>query len=548
MATYTPSGGSVLNFRLLVDPPQRETRQTVSERLVPGTNRSIIDIVGKSVTKIRGTARFDSFGALKTFEGVVGSQGVLVYSEEPAGLNVIFVSCDRNRVTPQDIHLANVEFWIIPPAMTGFPAGPRQVTVSATAVGPVSGTVSMQNILSAQVTYGFDSRTGECRLTMPVKPACTYDDVLTVTMGAGGLAGTTSPPVRFVGLVRDFEYQDNPPGVQMIAKGYLIRAIEYENHEETFNNPWLGAGGILIGDIVHGTGSGGSNVADSATIVKAVLDKAGLSGLYNPAHILGSGVQYGGGADPKYFLWHSGGAGLFTVPMPQEQGETAMSYIERYDAIDAEVTGPNTGGRYRTFETVGGDVYRLRVGGRPQSTEDHTLTEGVDILGGQFTRSIADTRNYFVVKGQYRVDGSQFGALAYALQSSNPFQPSTTQHTYSFSSDMIEKAQDADPGTGISCETLANAFNLEYNREQVTGWLETWRDDLFGLAQTHLVQGGPGGTVGALGLAEKVWVQSVTISVNESGFTQRMSYLGGGLPETMSADLAFLNAELAAAA
>lgn len=111
MATYTPSGGSALDFGLLVDPPTRQTSQTVSERLIPGSTTAVIDVIGKAVTKIRGAARFDSYAALKTFEGAVGTDGSLVYSEEPGGVDVLFVSLERTRVTPQDIHLANVEFW-----------------------------------------------------------------------------------------------------------------------------------------------------------------------------------------------------------------------------------------------------------------------------------------------------------------------------------------------------------------------------------------------------------------------------------------------------
>jgi len=44
-----------------------------------------------------------------------------------------------------------------------------------------------------------------------------------------------------------------------------------------------------------------------------------------------------------------------------------------------------------------------------------------------------------------------------------------------------------------------------------------------------LVQGAVGGIVGSLGLAENVWVQSLEISVDDRGFSQRITYLGGGL-------------------
>ena len=399
--------------------------------------------------------------------------------------------------------------------------------VSVSASVP-SGAVS--NILSATATYGFDQRTGECRIVTPVKPNCTYDDLLTVTMGAG-----THNVVRFVGLVREFIYQDTPQSVTTVANGRLVRAVEFENHQETVNQIWLGAGGILIDDIL------GSPSGSAAAIVQAVLSTANVP--FTPANIQGSSVAYGTGQFPMTFMWHSGGPGPLTMPAPQEQGETAMSYIERYDAIDAEIAGTNTGGRYRTFEQVGGTVFRLRIGGRPQGTPNLTFTEGVNILSGQFTRSIREARSRFVVKGQNRSDGGQFGPLTYEWDDAALV---TGDRTYQFSSDMIERADNStnpfQAPDGMSCQTLAQAFHLEYNREQVTGWLETFIDDLILVANTHLVQGGPGGTVGALGLAENVWVQSVQITVDSRGFTQRMTYLGGGLPEGLTnMDLDFMN-------
>jgi len=537
MATYTPSdglgAGTELAFHLLVDPPTRQTEQTMSERVIPG-GQSVVDRIGKTVTKIRGNARFDSYGSLTTFEGVVGTQGTLSYSEEPGGIDVIFVSMQRSRVTPADLHIASVEFWLIP---SGGAVLVRQVSVSAS-----TPSAEWTNILSARVSYGFEMRTGECQIVTATRPSGSdYDQEITVVMGAGSNTIT-----RFVGLIRDFQYSTNPASVTTLAHGFLIRAIEYENGEETVYDPWTGSGGLLIPDLV------GTLAGSAADIVKAALDKASVP--YDAANISGSTEVYGGGVTPMPFLWRSGGAGINSVPQYQDQGETAMSYIERYDAIDAELddSNPNAGGRFRTFETLGGDVYRIRVGGRPQDTAEFTLTEGIDILSGQFTRSISQTRNYFVVKGIDR--GSNLGPYQFAIQSSNPFQPSTSKHTYQFSSDMLEKdTHDAVDGitgaplTGMSCEVLAGALELEYNREIVSGSLETWREDTFGIAQTHLVQGGPGGTVGALGLAENVWVQSLEISVDDRGFTQRLSYLGGGLAG-MTADLQHMLDEVQALA
>lgn len=117
--SYTPDGQSGLAFHMLSDQPTRQTQQTMSERIIPGSTGldqgSVVDLIGKPVTKVRGNARFDSFDGLKTFEGAVGTQGTLVYPEEPGGVRVIFISLERNRVLPPDIHLAAVEFWLMPP-------------------------------------------------------------------------------------------------------------------------------------------------------------------------------------------------------------------------------------------------------------------------------------------------------------------------------------------------------------------------------------------------------------------------------------------------
>jgi hypothetical protein len=534
MATYTPTtgpgAGTPLNFHLLIDPPTRETQQSMSERVIPGATNSIVAVIGKAVTKIRGAARFDSYGGFKTFEGVVGTQGTLAYSEEPSGVPVIFVNMARTRVTPHDIHLANVEFWLIPP--TAIIQTPAVNATSATAAAPGTVVATWSNILSARVSYGFDMRTGECQIVTPVRPTGSdYDQILTVVMGAG-----SNNITRFKGVIRDFQYSKNPNAVTTIAHGFLIRAIEYENGDETIYDPWTGSGGLTIQDLT------GNLIDNAANIVMAVLTKANVP--YTAANIKSSTAQYGGGKLLIIpFMWKSGGSGINSVPQYQDSGETAMSYIERYDAIDAELdsTNPNAGGRYRTFETLGGDVFRIRIGGRPQGTPNFTLTEGVDILSGQFNRSISQTRNYFVIKGQDR--GANLGPEQYGIQGSNPFQPNTTKHTYQFSSDMLEMSTvgqvDAITGiayTGMACQTVAGALQLEFNREIVSGSLETYREDTFGIAQTHLVQGGPGGTVGALGLAENVWVQSLEISVDDRGFTQRMSYLGGGLA-SMTTDL-----------
>jgi len=95
--------------------------------------------------------------------------------------------------------------------------------------------------------------------------------------------------------------------------------------------------------------------------------------------------------------------------------------------------------------------------------------------------------------------------------------------TYRFSSAMIERAHNTDPGDGMSCETVSNAISLDYNRTLVTGSLTTFLDDPVGLAQTHTV------LLPSHGVSEPLWVQSVDITIDQNGFRQRIGYLGGGV-------------------
>jgi hypothetical protein len=384
----------------------------------------------------------------------------------------------------------------------------RRISASASWTGASAGTFS--NILSARASFGFDKRVSEASIVTPTKLTVTYDDVVTLVMGVVGSNVIT----RFVGIVRDFRYTEQPRGVETVCGGLLTRAAEYENWEDP--QYW---GGLFINDLL-GTATG-----TAATIVKAVLTKANVP--YTAANIGSSSVLYGD--NDEAFLWHNGNSDNPVIDL-QEAGETALGYIERYDSIDCDYSvALGSGGRYRTFETLGGTIYRYLVGGRPRDTEQFTFTGGVDILDGQFERSISDTRNYFVVTGYD--PGDNTGPESFALQESNTFQPVTSKHTYRFSSPMIERSTEAQPGTGMSCERLANVLSLEFNREIVSGWISTHRDDSLGIAQTHLVQGAAGGLPGRLGVAEKLWVQSLDISVDEQGFTQRISYLGGGLPD-----------------
>jgi hypothetical protein len=385
----------------------------------------------------------------------------------------------------------------------------RRVVLSASVGG-----VDIPNLLAGRASFSFDSRVSQGTIVTATKPSISQDDELQIVMGVqlkvAGVWTDSHVVTRFVGLVRDFQYSYAPRGVATIARGYLTRAAEFENSDDP---SFLG--GMLIPDIT------GSTTGDTASnIVQAVLTLADVP--FSGANIHSTSTLYGTVYDDA-FLWRNGMND--SNPDLQEAGETALSYSERYDEIDA-VFSSGAGGRYRTFETLGGVVYRYLVGGRPRGANDFTLTEGADILDAQFDRSTVETRNHFPVTGYDPGDGG--GPEAYAPT------PPTPKKSYRSSSPMIERSLDADPGDGMSCETVSNAVSLEYNREQVKGWITTFLDDEYGIAQTHLVT-----TLSGLpdrgGVAEPLWVQGLDDTVDEQGFTQRIGYLGGGVDSSLPA-------------
>lgn len=373
------------------------------------------------------------------------------------------------------------------------------------------------DVMSVRIRFGFDQRVAEASIVTSTQPAgVNFDDRLSLALGSPEGAGTIN---RFIGYVRDFRFSENPPTCETVLKGSLIRAQEYENFESTTvgdagGTPIPGIG-LLIPDL-----AGGAPTADSATIVQAALDRAGVD--TNSGIIAGSDVQYGALA-PFEFEWHRAPLDP-SNQYAQEAGESALSYIERYDLVDAQLTGDGTsGGRYRIFDTAGGQVFRIPIGGVPEAAAEFVFEEGIDILDGQFTRSIDNLRNYFVVHGYD--PGNNFGGIRYELVADNGIQ--TGSHTQTFSSAMIERFNEEDTLflSGMSAERVAKALAFEQN--VLTGWITTWREDLFGIGQTHLVRG-PGGLVGRMGISsELVWVQSLELTFDESGFTQRIGYVGG---------------------
>lgn len=341
-------------------------------------------------------------------------------------------------------------------------------SVSATLNG-----VAIDGVRKARVVSSFNDPVTKIYCTVYPAIDWTDGDTLAVTMGAG-----TNNVLSGTGTIYEADYLNSGPTFELVARGPLFKAQRYKNNV---------AGGLTLTDLTGGP-------ATDEAIAKAVLTVAGVS--YTPSNIGGTGLQRGTLA-PTAYTWR--------------QGETALDYLAR-------LTKASLG--YRMVETIGGDVTRVQVRGRPGSAASFSLTQGVDIFSGGHTQ--------FDAFGKYTavtVTGYDYGTGNGAVSYSTPIPIPAGVDPYVYSSEMIERAYESDSGGGISAANVALNFVLpEVNRTaiRVTG-IKTPRDDLFEPGQTHQLD------ASWLGLSnELLWCMSVTRECDDKWFTQTLEYLGGG--------------------
>jgi hypothetical protein len=265
---------------------------------------------------------------------------------------------------------------------------------------------------------------------------------------------------------------------ELVARGPLFKAQRYRNNQ---------TGGLTLTDLTGGP-------ATDEDIAKAVLTIAGVT--YSPSDIGGTGIVRGALA-PSAYAW--------------KQGETALDYLTRLAKASLG---------YRMIESIGGAVKRVQVFGRPQSTPQFYLNEGVDIFAGAHTQ-----RDAFGKYTAASVTGFDYADGNGAVKFSNPDPTPDGVDPFTYSSEMIERALEADSGGGISAENVLTNFVFpEVNRISIhVSGVKTPRDDLFGPGQTHQINSP------LLNLTnEKLWLFSVTRECDNQWFTQSLDYLGGG--------------------
>ena len=359
----------------------------------------------------------------------------------------------------------------------------------------------VQNVLGGRVSLGFDQAVSEAQVECGQDPGGSYNDIVEVYMGAGN-----NDTLRFRGLLKEKQSNLYPRSVTLVARGALSRAEEYvfsfdpsdpiQADIKQKNLQQAGVSGFLVQQIV-----GSSSSTDGNLVYQVLATVPDLE--VDPGNIDDTGTVVGQAAFNAW-AW--------------KQGQTALNYVQEVDKV----------ARMRTFESIGGTIYRRRVTGwpAPNGNWEYTFTEAVDIFSGHSARTIIGIKNAVLVEGNDYGVGR--GAIYAEVKGGNSFQSGFVWEN--FSSPLIERVGAGFPGdvaTGFACADVATDIYAEVNRETVRLTLTTPRDDVIGPGQTHLVTT-PDNQPDRLLTAQPLWVQRVDIEVNSGAFSQTITYIGGG--------------------
>ena len=348
-------------------------------------------------------------------------------------------------------------------------------------------------------SFGFDQRVAEAtvRRTGGGVVNINYWSPIEIRMGCAPGHGVA---VRFNGYVIPVDNTLFPIEGTLVCKGNLYRAQWVRNQQP---------GGTLMATI-------GTGASDQAQVM-AILDACGVA--YTAGNIGGTGKALG-----SVFDWITEDT-VTPGPFTWAEGEPGLSYIERLD----EISVPDAAsGRYRTFETLGGQVFRIPLATAPTTTPDFSFTEGVDVLEARITRDPEGAANKVTVDGspvpgeietQTFTATSEFAPyLPPGLPDGPDGWPAVGMH---FSSPLIEKSLVAEPGDVVSCEAVATFLLAEYNCTLDVLEFSTPRDDLLGPGQTiHLHSP----RLGITDADQHYWLQRLEVTYDERGqFTQRLT-------------------------
>lgn len=330
----------------------------------------------------------------------------------------------------------------------------------------------------------------------------------------------------------------------------IVQSVTDDTHL-TLTAPVANTSGPVSGDLQLGRYQRGRTDQDIAAFILAYY---GLSSRY---------VYTGGGIGDTI-----GGTGVYLGSVPWVQaltwglGTPGLDYLDGLDQASAAQDALLNWGLYKTFETVGGaldkTIFRTLVTANPQLDPldaDFMLSEGVDLLrdlevthdpaqnvngvrvtgASPFSEPILDAHYPFYETGSTTipwvpVDG---GPPPPYLTASSPYLPPFLPNNPTvgyplvfrdFSFPLIERSIDDatfNDWDGLTAEAKARQLLQDLNTEVVTLRGSTYRDDLFGPAQTHYIFAPT-----RVGVYQTMWVRSLDITMSEKRvFRQHLEWL-----------------------
>lgn len=372
---------------------------------------------------------------------------------------------------------------------------------------------------AATCSFGYDQRYAEAtvRRTGGGTVEIAYWSQIEIRMGTTPGEGAA---LRFAGYVIPVDNVLFPIENILVCRGRLYRAAFVKN-----NQP----GGTDFGP--QGPPAETQGTADEA-MVAAVLDACAVP--YDPGNLAGTGKPLG-----SVYLDLRNLQKLTAGPFTWAEQQSGLAFIEQVDAVSVP---DDASGRFRTFESLGGEVFRIKLATLPAAAAEFAFAEGEDVLDARISRDVSGAANRVVVTGapsptELEAVGAgldvQFSAQTHftAATAFAPYLPPGLPAgpegfptvSVTFASPLIEKSEVADEGDVLACEAVAQFLLGEHNTALDTLEFSTPRDDLLGPGQTvHLHSP----RLGLTDATRHYWLQHLEVTVDERGaFTQRLRCL-----------------------
>lgn len=328
-------------------------------------------------------------------------------------------------------------------------------------------------VLKARAESSLGDPVSKGYVTLIEEPSWAQGDEITIAMGSG-----TNNTIRFDGNVYEGDtiFQDAPV-FEFVCRGPMWQVTKYRNSNKK---------GLTLQQLTGGP-------ATDQAIAIAVLTQTGVD--FDSANIGGTGLVRGN---------------LAAVGYTWKYGESALEYLQRLAKASQG---------YAVVETLGshtGQIFRVLITSVPTGAPDFTFTEGVDIFEGAHLQNSS-----FDQFTAWTINGFDYGDGLGPVSFSDPTTVPDGVSVYTYSSEMIEKALDSDPGGGISAQSvLAYVAGQNNHAVRTLSGLITPRDDLIGPGQVHSIDSA------RLGGTRSYTVRGVVVECDADWFTQTIEYVG----------------------